>query len=85
MQKILFIFLSFFILTLSAHQNVIKKRIFLKADVKHGEYAARRVKALNKLMNSIIDSTLEEKLKKVNNFFNQMQFTTDKLLWGKDD
>ena len=85
MQKILFIFLSFFILTLSAHQNVTKKRIFLKADVKHGEYAARRIKALNKLMNSIIDSTPEEKLQKVNNFFNQMQFISDKLLWGKDD
>jgi len=85
MYKILFIFLSFFILTLSAHQNSIKKKVFLKIDAKYDAYAIRRVKALNKLMNSIMDSKVKEKLEKVNNFFNQMQFTTDKLLWGKDD
>jgi len=85
MRKILFISLSFFILALNAQQNPIKQKIFLKIDTKYGEYATRRVKALNKLMNSIVDSKLKEKLQKVNAFFNQMQFTTDKLLWGKDD
>ena len=85
MHKTLFIFLSFFILTLGAHQNFKKKKIFLKVEIKHNEYAAKRVKTLNKLMNSIVDSALEEKLQKVNNFFNQMQFVSDKLLWGKND
>ncbi len=85
MRKILFISLSFFILALNAQQNPIKQKIFLKIDTKYGKYAIRRVKALNKLMNSIVDSKLKEKLQKVNAFFNQMQFTTDKLLWGKDD
>ncbi len=85
MYKTFLIFLSLFILTLGAKQNVIKRKIFLKIDSKYGKNATKRVEALNKLMNSIVDSTLEEKLQKVNNFFNQMQFATDKLLWGKDD
>ncbi len=85
MYKIFIIFLSFFILTLNASPDFIKKKEFVKFEIKYGKYALRRLKALNKLMNSIANATVAEKLEKVNNFFNQMQFTTDKILWGKDD
>ncbi len=85
MDKIFYLFLSFFILTLNANPDFIKQKTLKKVEAKYGEYARRRAESLNKLMNSIASASTAEKLEKVNAFFNQMRFTTDKLLWGQDD
>lgn len=85
MRKICFIFLSLIVLTLNADPDFIKQETLKIVEAKYGQYAKKRAEALNKLMNEIITFSAAEKLEKVNAFFNQMQFVSDKMLWGVDD
>ncbi|MDD2385042.1 MAG: transglutaminase-like cysteine peptidase [Sulfurospirillaceae bacterium] len=85
MRKICFIFLSLIVLTLNADPDFIKQETLKIVEAKYGQFAKKRAEALNKLMNEIITLSAAEKLEKVNAFFNQMQFVSDKMLWGVDD
>ncbi len=85
MNRIIFALLSFFILSLNASPDFIKKKTILRVEAKYGEYAKRRIEALNRLMVSVVNLSTEEKLKRVNNFFNQLQFLSDRQVWGVDD
>ncbi|MBE3610108.1 transglutaminase-like cysteine peptidase [Campylobacter californiensis] len=51
----------------------------------YGENAKRRVVALNALMNSLKNESEQEKLKKVNEFFNSLRWANDMEVWGKKD
>ncbi len=85
MNKKLSICLLFFILSLNADPNYFNQKIFTKIESKYGAQAKKRVKSLNRLMNSIATLPIEKKLKKVNDFFNQLRFKSDKQVWGVDD
>lgn len=52
---------------------------------KYGAPAVKRVQDWQKLMLENRDKSESEKLGMVNNFFNQLRFTTDLKLWGKVD
>lgn len=85
MQKILFIFLSLIVFTLNANPDFIKQETLSIVKAKYGEQARRRAEALNTMMNEVVTLSADEKLARVNAFFNQMQFVSDKILWGVDD
>ena len=52
---------------------------------KYGEMAERRLKAWQQLMVEIADQSEDEKLFRVNRFFNQLQFVDDIIHWKKSD
>lgn len=52
---------------------------------KYGEKARSRVVGWKELMTRNTHGADMEKLKRVNNFFNQLSFRSDQTLWGKED
>lgn len=61
-----------------------------KSEISHygtlyGEMAARRLTAWQQLMVRLAHASTEEKLKGVNNFFNQLQFVSDQIHWHQAD
>ncbi len=52
---------------------------------KYGAPAAQRVREWQRLMSDNQDRSEQEKLGMVNNFFNQLRFSSDIRLWGKTD
>lgn len=56
------------------------------ASQRYGQVAQRNIQELNLLIQSVQSATDMEKLKKVNDFFNQkIRFTDDLELWGTSD
>lgn len=51
----------------------------------YGGQSGKRAKALNELVAGLYYATEQEKLKKVNDFYNMMRFVDDIDLWGKKD
>ncbi|MGR9073792.1 MAG: transglutaminase-like cysteine peptidase [Gammaproteobacteria bacterium] len=52
---------------------------------RYGKEARQRIVEWRKLMQSAKDMPEEEKLQRVNRFFNRMQFVDDIFHWGKED
>ncbi|MGR9099721.1 MAG: transglutaminase-like cysteine peptidase [Gammaproteobacteria bacterium] len=52
---------------------------------RYGKEARQRIVEWRKLMQSARDLPEEEKLQRVNRFFNRMQFVDDIFHWGKED
>ncbi|NPA71341.1 MAG: sulfate adenylyltransferase [Gammaproteobacteria bacterium] len=52
---------------------------------KHGLLAGRRLEAWQKLVNDNINESEENKLRNVNDFFNEVRFISDKIHWKKKD
>jgi len=63
----------------------IDKDTINKVEKKYGKFAKNRVLALIKLMNSLKNADDDEKLLKVNNFFNQVTYKSDMSVWGVKD
>ncbi|WP_353669753.1 transglutaminase-like cysteine peptidase [Marinomonas sp. THO17] len=51
----------------------------------YGADAEKRILAWREIVNDSKDLSMADKLAKVNNFFNQMDFVDDLDLWGKED
>lgn len=51
----------------------------------YGTLARRRAEALQDLMTQLINAPEKEKISRINEFFNQMRFCDDKMLWGVKD
>lgn len=65
--------------------DFIKSSTIAKMGQIYGEDARRRASALNALMSSLQNASVQEKLVKVNDFFNALRWTTDMEVWGKKD
>jgi len=63
----------------------IDKKTIKKVEKKYGVFARNRVLALIRLMNSLKNANEDEKLLKVNNFFNQVTYKSDMSVWGVKD
>lgn len=63
----------------------IKASTYDKIAKVYGQNAKKRVVALNELMVSLKDATEQEKLVKVNDFFNRLQWKDDREVWGQKD
>lgn len=71
--------------SLNAQDDFFDRKILKKVEQKYGVFAKRRVEALNSLMLKLKNATEDEKIKKVNDFFNKMRWTDDMSLWGQKD
>ena len=76
---------SAFMLVLVADNEFIKSSTYDRIAKIYGENAKKRVVALNELMVSLKDATEQEKLIKVNDFFNRMNWRDDRDVWGQKD
>ncbi len=65
--------------------SIASKPILLKIKKKYGLFAARRFLALQTLMQELKDTPLDEKLNKVNDFWNQVRYSSDMKIWHKKD
>ncbi len=74
-----------FVFALFAGGEFIKASTYDKITKIYGENARKRVVALNELMVNLKNATEQEKLIKVNDFFNRLQWKDDKEVWGKKD
>ena len=73
-------------MTLSvAGEFALSKQILTKIENQYGDYARRRVTSWHTLITSNRESDDLEKLKMVNDFFNQLKFISDQKHWGKED
>ena len=63
----------------------LDSRLLDKVEKKHGAVARNRLVRWQELITSDQSATDLEKLTKVNDFFNQVQFVSDILLWKKTD
>lgn len=61
-------------------------KVFLdKIEKEYGVFAKRRAYALVSMMNDVKDADEMEKMEKVNDFFNQTPYASDKETWGVSD
>lgn len=77
--------LFFTLFSLNANDGFFTTKTLEKVEKRYGQFARRRVELLNDLMIKLKDAPEEEKITKVNDFFNRMRFTNDIKLWGVKD
>lgn len=59
--------------------------MFDSVEVKYGERAVKRVRTWRELVDQNQDASELQKLTRVNDFFNQMDFVDDIIHWGQED
>lgn len=83
---LLSIILFMFTLTNAGNDDFfIDRKTISKVEQKYGTFAKNRVNALTKLMNSLKNAPEDQKLLKVNNFFNKVRYQSDLKTWGVKD
>ena len=85
MCKKCLLLIALFVFILNGAQEFFTQEVFKKVEKKYGEQAKRRAEALGKLLSSLHGLSDQEKLEKVNTFFNQMHFVSDEALWKQKD
>lgn len=70
---------------LSSPEFSITKAFLDKIEREYGAFAKRRAFALVQMMNESRDADEMGKLEKVNDFFNQTPYASDKATWGESD
>lgn len=63
----------------------LEEKLLNRVQKKYGQNALRRLQAWEKLVQDDSTTTDMEKLQKVNNFFNKMEFVDDQSHWGQQD
>ena len=76
---------ALFVFAIFAGGEFIKASTYDKIAKVYGQNAKKRVVALNELMVSLKEATEQEKLVKVNDFFNRLQWKDDREVWGQKD
>jgi len=69
----------------SSPEFSIAKAFLDKIEKEYGTFAKRRALLLVQMMNEAKDLSEMEKLEKVNDFFNQTPYASDKVTWGESD
>jgi predicted transglutaminase-like cysteine proteinase len=69
----------------SAGELVMSREAIEKISTEHGDYARRRVDYWQQLMEYGQHYPDMEKLRRVNDFFNEIEFVNDAEHWGKED
>lgn len=88
MKKILLLFFTILIsIYLLAQQKLynISQDQLNKIEKKYGKQAAKRVVLWDRMIESVRDEKLVVKLKKVNDFFNNIKYMRDQQVWKKSD
>jgi predicted transglutaminase-like cysteine proteinase len=71
--------------TASQAPTVVSAQQIQKSIAKHGPLAGKRLQAWQALVNDNLNAPEAEKLKNVNDFFNEVRFVSDIDHWGKKD
>lgn len=74
-----------FLFQLFANNEFISASTYERISKIYGDTARKRVVALNELMVSLKNATEQEKLLRVNDFFNRMTWRDDRDVWGQKD
>lgn len=88
MKKIVLILLYIFFTTnYSLAQNLknISQNDLIKIEKKYGLDAKKRIVLWDNMIESIKNEKIVKKLKKVNDFFNNFRYVSDKTLWKRTD
>jgi len=80
-----FIMAAIAAILLSSPEYYIAKVFLDKIEKEYGPLAVRRAIALVQMMNDVKDADEMEKMEKVNDFFNQTPYASDKDTWGISD
>ncbi|HKY69769.1 MAG TPA: transglutaminase-like cysteine peptidase [Gammaproteobacteria bacterium] len=81
----MFCFIVFFFPLLTIAKIEFDQDFIKEIEKKYGEYAARRLISWEKLIRDNQSLSEKEKLEKVNNFFNLLEYRSDKSNWGVED
>lgn len=80
------ILLSFFFINIaSADTPYVREELLKKIDSKYKIYAKKRFLALQKTLDFVRDKSELEKLKAVNDFFNEVKYSSDMKIYDKKD
>jgi predicted transglutaminase-like cysteine proteinase len=66
-------------------RGIIPDSVIREAQTKYGTFAANRYRAYNAKLLELQNSTTEEKLEEINDFFNQVPHGEDIEVWGRND
>ena len=64
---------------------LVSKKVLQKVEKKYGLGASMRVEKMNKLLHLIKKDSVQKQLLAVNDFFNEVPFSTDEQRWGQED
>ncbi len=79
-----FLLLLFFIIAVIA-EPFASDELLGKVDAKYGKFAKNRFIYMNKTLAGLRDKNDHEKLEEVNNFFNDVRYSSDLKVYGKKD
>lgn len=68
-----------------AGEFALSKQVLARVETEYGDYARRRVSSWNDVINDNRHLDEREKLRVVNEFFNQLKFVSDQKHWGAED
>ncbi|MCK4737572.1 MAG: transglutaminase-like cysteine peptidase [Sulfurimonas sp.] len=84
-QRVLVLLSLFFITTALANEPYVDKPLLDRISEKYKIYAKKRFFYLQKTLDSVKDKSDLEKLEAVNNFFNDVRYSSDKKIYNKSD
>lgn len=67
------------------HSLIVTEQVLQQLEGKHGRPAARRIEHWSRLVAENQDADDFQKLRLVNDFFNQVRFVDDEIVWGVKD
>ena len=74
-----------FIIFNSYSADFVSKSLISKVEKKYNRFAKNRFLALNRLIKKLDKSSTKRKLEKVNDFFNNVRYKSDKAVYGTSD
>ena len=74
-----------FIIFNSYSADFVSKSLISKVEKKYNRFAKNRFLALNRLIKKLEKSSTKRKLEKVNDFFNNVRYKSDKAVYGTSD
>ncbi|MCK4974377.1 MAG: transglutaminase-like cysteine peptidase [Sulfurimonas sp.] len=84
-QRVLVLLSLFFITTALANEPYVDKPLLDRISEKYKVFAKKRFFYLQKTLDSVKDKSDLEKLEAVNNFFNDVRYSSDKKVYNKSD
>ncbi len=84
-QRVLVLLSLFFITTALANEPYVDKPLLDRISEKYKIYAKKRFFYLQQTLDSVKDKSDLEKLEAVNNFFNDVRYSSDKKIYNKSD
>ena len=84
-QRHWILLLQLFVLVALADEVGISKAVLAQVAIEYGNEARSRVENWGNLMIEVKDGSTQQKLKQVNDFFNDLEFVSDQSQWGVSD